>query len=205
MKRHIRTLTPAATCKTDISMVGFANDPTSWLSKRMQEHNLKYLLAHADDGVIWGRLEGEKLVTSHEVAPEYSPPLRTKSLETVRIFAHDGELFVWRDEVGKWVGRLIAETTQSDTVEWTEAIDEQQVLLGTYAKPLEQSFTLMSEGSQGLFHVVPLLLNPKQIGEQSRILRLVVRHYLKEDSHCFVRVHASRLTKLLPEPKESNL
>jgi len=183
-------------------MVDFANNQTKWLSKQMQDHNLKYLLAHADDGVIWGRLDGQELITSHDVAPKYSPPLRAETLLTARIFAHAGELLVWRDEAGAWAGRLITEDSSGATGAWTEAFEEQQVLLGTNAKPLERGFALMSEGSQGLFHVIPL--NPGQIDEQNRTLRLVVRHYLKADNYGFVRVNASRLISLLPEPKESN-
>ena len=52
MKRDILTLTPKATCRA-IPMDTFANDPIKWLSKQMEDHQLKYLLAHADDGVIW--------------------------------------------------------------------------------------------------------------------------------------------------------
>ena len=209
MKREI--LTTAATCKTDIDWVGFADKLTEGLSQQMQAHKLKYLLAHADDGVIWGRLDGQELITSHDVAPEYSPPLRAETLQTVRVFAHAGELLVWRDEAGQWAGRLIAEAAPDATAEampgatdkWTEAFDEQQVLLGTNARPQMRDFALMSEGSQGLFHVVPLNLTG-QIDEQIRPLRLVVRHYLKADNYGFLRVNASRLLSLLLEPKESN-
>lgn len=199
MKREIINTT--ATCEA-VKMDGFVDEPTKWLSRQMQARKLKYLLAHADDGVIWGRLDGEELITSHDVASQYSPPLRAETLLTARIFAHAGELLAWRDEAGEWAGRLIAEVPQGATAEWINAVDEQQVLLGTKAKPLERGFALMSEGSQGLFHVVPL--NPGQIDEQNRTLRLVVRHYLKADNYGFVRVNASRLISLLPEPKESN-
>ncbi len=222
MKRDILTLTPKATCRTDIDMADFAANPTNWLSQQMQDHQLKYkyLLAHADDGVIWGRLDGQELITSHDVAPKYSPPLRAKTLQMARIFSRAGELLVWRNEDGKWAGRLIAEVTEPNTTderasrliaepaqsaptdEWTEAFDEQQILLGTKAVSLDKGFYLMSEGSQGLFHAVPLY--PGKIDDQHRTLRLVVRHYLKADKYGFTRVNASRLVNLLPEPKESN-
>ncbi len=199
MKRKI--INTEATCEA-VKMDGFAHEPTKWLSQQMHTHNLKYLLAHADDGVIWGRLDGEELITSHDVAPEYSPPLRAETLQTARIFARAGELLAWRDEAGEWAGRLIADDTPGATPEWTTAFEEQQVLLGTNVQPRKRGFALMSEGSQGLFHVVPL--NPGQIDEQTRPLRLVVRHYLKADNYGFLRVNASRLFSLLPEPKESN-
>lgn len=200
MKRDI--IKTAATCEA-VKMDGFADEPTKWLSQQMRTHKLKYLLAHADDGVIWGRLDGEELITSHDVAPQYSPPLRAETLQTARIFSHTGELLAWRDEAGEWVGRLIADDMPGATPEWTAAFEEQQVLLGTNAEPRERGFALMSEGSQGLFHVVPLDLTG-QIDEQRRPPRLVVRHYLKVDNCGFLRVNASRLFSLIREPKESN-
>src|SRR5205807_79238 len=104
MRREI--INTAATCET-IEMVGFADRPIKWLSQQMRTHELKYLLAHADDGVIWGRLDGEELITSHDLEPKYSPPLRVETLQMVRIFAPVGELLVWHDEAGAWAGRLI--------------------------------------------------------------------------------------------------
>lgn len=203
MKRKI--FTTATICTTDIDLAGFADNPVRWLSQKMQAHAMKYLLAHADDGVIWGRLDGEELITSHDVAPENSPPLRTETLQTARIFAPAGELLVWRNEVGEWAGRLIAEAMpQGAKPEWTEAFDEKQVLWGTYAEPLEPGFALLSEGTQGIIHVVPIYWSG-QIDEQTRPLRLVVRHYLKADDYGFRRVNASRLVTLLTEPKESNV
>jgi CRISPR-associated protein (TIGR03984 family) len=129
--------------------------------------------------------------------------LREKTLLTARIFAPTGELLVWRNEDGEWAARLIAEKILPDTTaSWDKAFEEQQILLGTKADPLEQDFTLMSEGSQELFHAVPLKLSGP-IDEQKRPLRLVVRHYLQEDEYGFTRVNASRLFDLL-ELKESN-
>ena len=195
MKRKIDKI--AATCKA-IKMDGFADEPARWLFQQMRTHNLNYLLAHADDGVIWGRLDGEELITSHDVAPENSPPLRIATLQTARIFGRTGELLVWHNEAGAWTGRLIAEAAQDSPPEWTEAFDERQVLWGTNAEPRPRGFAVMREGSQGLVHVVPLPLSGK-IDEQKRPVRLVVRHYVKADDHGFVRIDASRLVSLLQE------
>ncbi len=220
MKRDI--LTRKARC-WPIPMDNFGNYPIHWLSQQMQKHQLEYLLAHADDGVIWGRLHNGELVTSNTLDPEKFPLLREKTLQMARIFAPAGELLVWRNEDGNWSGRLIAEITESNTTdeqanhpstepalsdhtdEWDEAFEEQQILLGTNAKLLDdRGFALMSEGSEGLFYVVPLKLEGK-IDEQIRPLRLVVRHYLKEDDSGFLRVNASRLVNLYLKPEESNV
>lgn len=193
-----------ATCR-DVEVNGFTSDPVTWLSEQMRTHKLTYLLAHAEDGVIWGRFDGEKLITSHDVAPpQYVlPSLRVETLWTVRIFAPSGELLVWRNEAGEWAARLIAEETLADaSASWEKAFEERQIVLGTQADPLNESFALMSEGSQGLYHAIPLPLNGP-IDEQNRPVRLVVRHYMQQDEYGFTRVDASRLFDL--QPKESNV
>lgn len=193
-----------ATC-TEVKVDGFMSDPITWLSEQMRAHELTYLLAHAENGVIWGRFDGEKLITSHNVAPpQYSlPSLRVETLWMVRIFAPVGELLVWRNEEGEWAARLIAEETLADvSASWEKAFEEQQIVLGTQAEGLEQGFALMSEGSQGLRHAIPLPLNGP-IDEQKRPVRLVVRHYMQQDAYGFTRVDASRLFDL--QLKESKV
>ncbi len=193
-----------ATCKL-IPIDNFTSDPITWLSEQMRAHELIYLLAHAEDGVIWGRFDGEKLITSHDVAPpQYAlPSLRIETLWSVRIFAPGGELLVWRNEEGEWAARLIAEKELEDaSASWEKAFEEKQIVLGTQAEGLEQDFALLSEGSQGLRHAMPLPLNGP-IDEQKRPVRLVVRHYVQQDTYGFTRVDASRLFDL--QPKESNI
>lgn len=202
MRREIIPIT--ATCLVDREMSGFAHTPVQWLCQQMRSHALKYLLAHDDHGVIWGRLDGDELITSHEVEPHYSPALlHAETLQMARVFAPTGELLVWRDETGEWTNRLIVEEMQDTPAEWVAAFDEQQILWGTHAKPLERGFTLMSDGAQGLFHVVPLSLSG-QFDEQNRPLRLTVRHYVKMDEDGFMRVNASRLLTISTVLKESN-
>lgn len=200
MRKKIDT---TATCKiyTAVEMNDFADDPVKWLVEQMRAHDLKltYLLAHASDGVIWGRFDDEELITSHNVAPRHSPPLRVETLLTARVFALVGELLVWRDEDGEWAARLIAEKQLADaTTGWNSGFEEQQILLGTDARSLERGFTLMSERAQGLFHAVPLKLSLSGGGDERwHPLRLVVHHYWQGDEHGFTRVHASRLVDLL--------
>ena len=201
MKREIINTT--AICK-DVDLSGFSVDLTGWLSRQMRINQLGYLLAHADDGVIWGRLDEEGLITSHNVEPECTPPLRIETLQTVRIFGPDGELLVWRDEMGVWTGRQIAEYTLDTPPGWARAFDERQILLGTKAEPRGRNFTLMREGSQGLVHIVPLKVTGR-IDEQHRPLRLVVRHYVRIERNGFMRIDASRLYSLYLQGKENNL
>ena len=50
----------------------FERDPSGWLVTQARTHGLRFLLAHADDGVIWGRVDGTVLVTSNGCTP--TPP-----------------------------------------------------------------------------------------------------------------------------------
>jgi len=59
-----------------------------WMLDRAQEFGLRYLLAHADDGVIWGRVDDENgllnLITARDAASEYlrhAIPISIQSLK----------------------------------------------------------------------------------------------------------------------------
>lgn len=83
----------------------------SWLKQQAQTYSLKYLLAHAEDGVIWGRFDRDKLTTAREIfyKPEFEvdfPTLRLITLQQCRVFGKSGEVLLWR--VGEtWRSRLI--------------------------------------------------------------------------------------------------
>lgn len=77
----------------------FRRAPDAWLTEQAQHHGLHFLLAHADDGVIWGRVDNDGLHTSHRIAAQ-SPQLRAVTLQQCRLFGPAGELLVWRDQTG---------------------------------------------------------------------------------------------------------
>ncbi|MEW6771602.1 MAG: CRISPR-associated protein Csx19 [Bacillota bacterium] len=193
IESHPAVIVPVATD-------GISDDVKEWLRRQAAQHGLKWLLAHADDGVIWGRMDNGKLVTSNEVAKdkvarEASSPLRLETLLEARLFAPHGELLFWRDGENRWRARLIRNANQSETPSWYEAVDESQILWGTDAKPLSNGFTLMTDGVQGLRHVVPVEVKGN-FKEESRPLRLWVRHYVAEDEDGFTRIVVSRLLEL---------
>src|SRR5947199_5744016 len=96
-----------------------------WLQKQAADHHLPWLLAHADDGVIWGRLDGGRLVTSFEAAAGdggalgVCPELRTVTLQQARLFGPAAELLLWRDGGGRWQARLIRDCA-ADEATWAE-------------------------------------------------------------------------------------
>ena len=173
------------------------HDPKAWLQTQATTYQLEWLLTHADDGVIWGRMdETGKLL----VAPE-PPPLRLDTLQQARLFSPAAELLLWRDGDNDFHARLIRDVNETENAMFTEAFDERQMLWGTDAESLgATSFTVVSDGARGLRHVVPLHLQGT-FSEAKRPLRLCVRHYLKEDASGFVRVTASRLVELTEETK----
>jgi CRISPR-associated protein (TIGR03984 family) len=168
-----------------------------WLRSRAVKYELKWLLAHADDGVIWGKVENRSLLTSDTVAPEVSPPLRAETLQQARLFAEHAELLLWRDGDNLWHARLIRRPADGETPMFTDAIDEPQLLWGTHGEHRD-NFTLLRDGAQGLRHAVPMEL-PLGQNDETEPPRLLVRHYFQDDDNGFTRIVASRLVELKQE------
>ncbi len=173
-------------------------DVHAWLVEQADAYKLKWLLAHADDGVIWGRIDGKQLITSHEaakkntVAEKACPELRVETLQQARLFTDHAELLLWRNGDNTWHARLIRDAQAEEKVNWDESFDEPQLLWGTDGTTLLHDFTLWEDGAQGLRHAVPVA-RQFTLDEEGQPMppRLRVRHYLaKED---FARVVASRL------------
>lgn len=172
---------------------GFATDPKGWFVAQARQRNLRYLLAHADDGVIWGRVDDHGLHTSHGIAPT-SPPLRLSTLQQARLFGPAGELLLWRSDDG-WRARFVAD--QGGNAD--DFVDEDQILWGDTVEKTQDGFTLVREGSQGMRHAVPILVTSDQL--EQRKLRLRVRHYITENDNDDgeASITLSRLVQLLPE------
>ena len=81
----------------------FANDEAlmAWLTEQAGDYELTTLLAHADDGVIWGKFDQGWQLSSANF-PDNSPPLRLETLQGCRMFAETAEVYLWRDEQDKW-------------------------------------------------------------------------------------------------------
>lgn len=141
-----------------------------WLEEQAQDGD--YLLAHALDGVIWGKREGDKFIISHDIDAEISPSLTANTLQQARIFNKDRELFIWRDH-DRWLAREIADGDKDDY------FDETHILWGTQGTAQASDFTLLEDGSQGLRHIVPI--DASRISEKNIRPILTIRHYCAED------------------------
>lgn len=167
----------------------------AWLQQKGKEYQLNYLLAHAEDGVIWGKFKPEynyKLIISGEVFNQLAT-LRIETLQQCRIFSQTAEVMLWKNSQ-IWKGRLI----QDEHLSEEHYICENQILWGTQAKDEQQGFTLVSDGSQGLKHAVPLtgIVFNSDKRKPLRPLRLTVHHYIDYDDSGIARINLSRLVNL---------
>ena len=158
----------------EIPTVGLFDE---WLAKQT---GYTFALAHADDGVIWGRFDGGKWVWSSGIVAT-SPKLRAATLQQLRLFSASGELLLWRSGPD-FAGRMI----QDDVGVQIESFDEDQLVWGSPDGESKNGFQLMREGAQGLLHAPP-----DEIAKQGK---LTTRNYIGYDDDGCVFVKASRLT-----------
>jgi CRISPR-associated protein (TIGR03984 family) len=171
-------------------------DFKTWIEERSKVNQLTYLLAHADDGVIWGKFQDCKLITTTEpfkLFPKCDfPLLREETLQQCRIFGDKSEVMIWKTNEG-FKARLI----QDKNLKNDDYITENQILWGTHGKHHENGFTLLWDGSQGLKHAVPFTdIELGENGELKNKVRLIVRHYIDFDDSGVARIYLSRLVDL---------
>jgi len=170
----------------DIKGAGMAE---AWFAARVTASR-PYLLAHMDDGVIWGmRQDDGTLMLSGDVFPDkVAVSLRWTTLQQARLFGPGGELLIWRTPEG------FAAREVSDAGVAPEAYVEDNYLLWRQGSLLRQAngFALLEEGRRGLLHAPPVI--PK--GSQRP--KLQVRHYLDFDAQGQAYVCMSRLVALIP-------
>lgn len=166
-------------------------NPHVWMETQAKQHGFTFLLAYADDGVIWGKFNANGLKLSGEVFPEVQVKLRATTLQQARLFGKSAELLVWKSDQG-WSGRLIAD----ETSEPEASLVEQNWLWGTLGEKGKAAgeFTLLIEGKQGLQHAPPI--TGLSAGDR---VALTVRHYIKYDNVTGqARIGLSRLVDLVP-------
>mgnify|MGYP001109626337 CR=1 FL=1 len=164
------------------------NDPVAALHKQAESGVYAYLLAYADDGVIWGKWDGEKLAlaSDEQGLPGALPRLRASTLWEARLFGENTEYLVWRDGQA-WHARQVSDG-DGKPVEYQ---DESLILWGTEADGEPRGgFYPVREAEMGIRHAPPLELKKRHS------LRLVVRHYLEDDEAGAVYVKISRLVDL---------
>jgi CRISPR-associated protein (TIGR03984 family) len=165
----------------------------------------RWLLAHCDDGVIWGASQTDgRWRLSGDAFPEDSPRLVRGRIQQLRVFGNEYELLLWRTESGLHGRRIMDIASTSGFAVETRPANETIVLVGDRAiGPSRGGFTKVGDAT-GSSHVVPLELDEGDFtsgrGDQYWPLRLDVRHFFAYDGQSgAVRVAATRLLDLWKE------
>lgn len=169
-----------------------ANDEAvrDWLADHVSLDN-PYLLAHADDGAIWGRKSGDQFLTSYDIAPDISPQLRGVTLWQAFVFGEKSEIRLFRDELGNWKA---VEIFDAD-----EGFDEDYILWGDKVVKQADGFThLMSKVKHAMDHVPPIAISGTDIEKDNNIFpKLKIRHMIEYDKESGeARIGLSRLVKI---------
>lgn len=174
------------------------DDLYKWLESQAPSvsEQIPYLLAHAEDGVIWGRFDDGKLTIANKVFTESNfPNLRLCTLQQCRIFGKQGEVLLWKCGE-KWKWRSLGDLAE-------DKIEERQILWGTHGE-IRDNFTLLWDGSQGLKHAVPLRIVIGGDRKLDKPVRLVVNHYIHYNEDGFARIYLSRLVDLTTKEKDND-
>jgi CRISPR-associated protein (TIGR03984 family) len=169
-----------------------------WIETQQKAYQLTYLLAHAEDGVIWGRFDAEQLVTAERLWIQ-SPELQPSRLQQCRIFGQHAEVMLWRKNAG-WQARVVHDAQQK-----VDCIVEAQMVWGSTAEAQGEGFTLLADGQQGLRYALPLSSVPcssKPTKPPWRPARLHVKHYIKDDFTGIAHIYLSRLFDLTVLPSK---
>jgi CRISPR-associated protein (TIGR03984 family) len=181
-------VTPITSLPTD--------DLRGWLVHMATNYDCTYLLAHAEDGVIWGRFDSGMLITSHDVFGDSycRATLRAATLWEARLFGAGAEVLLWRVD-GAWDARAIHDAALNADEDY---LVERQMLWGDHAEQRNNGFTLLADGREGLRHAVPIEIDDSQFSrENPRPARLRVHHYIDFDPEGNARIALSRLVELL--------
>lgn len=164
----------------------FNDDPVKWFQAEAQTYDLKWLLVHADDGVIWGKMQNGQLQLSSGI---YGPMLRSITIQTAYLFSESGELLLWKAGNMRWKSRVLKEGVGTEV----ECYNEERLLWGDTIEKDEKGFILLCQGSEGLRHALPLETKTKTICHP----KLKVRHFLDYDDDGQAYIKFSRLVSVV--------
>lgn len=168
------------------------------LETQAEKHDLRYLLAYHDDGLVWGHYTTDKqwsfssgkfqTKTTNGQNHNISPPFRVLTLQECRAFGPTAELLIWREQ-----GILNASLLTESDGNTYECFTQTQLLWGDTVEDKKDGFTLLRESSQGLRHAVPCDLSGKKGNLLKPRASLTVAHYIDYDDNNQAYVKWSRL------------
>jgi len=184
-----------------------------WLEGQPALGKTTWLLAHAEDGVIWGKLVDGRLKLSSQLA-ESLPQLRSETLLEARLFGELAEVHLWRVDNGWCACRVEDQMGTGDAFDeahrlWGVRIDlaKAQQLWDKQSNGTKAGFTLVVEPGAGIAQAVPIEIaaaafaRPGTDFDQYSPLVLTCRHYLAYDAMTGeAKIVANRLVNLQVEP-----
>lgn len=160
-------------------------------SKQPTNASYSWLLAHCDDGILWGKWDsGWKLATS---AFNFCPTLQRdgSNVQQLRLFGDDEELLLWRTSDGL-KGRVLKDS-QIPTDESLKPSVEKVIVMGNKVEESVGDFSRVTDLS-GRWQILPWSISK---ANERYPLRLVIKHYYeKDDCTGAVRIAGSRLVQL---------
>lgn len=153
-----------------------------------QPSGLKWLLAHSDGGVTWGRFDKGRWLLASTVFPEFAPPLHADRLQQLRVFGPESEYLLWRTSEG-FAGRLCFDGPAPEKSYFKPDI-EYRPLLGDRVVATKDGFSHIAVAS-GRRQAVPLVFASSF---QPAFLKMI--NYFRQDESGAVRVALSRLAGL---------
>ncbi len=183
----------------DIDLTTFQTNPVAWFADQRALGSAAWLLAYAEDGVIWGKLAGGELI----FPKTETPTLVSQTLLEARLFNEQGEIHLWRTDEG------FSACVVTDTADGDGAFDEVQRLWGTdfdRESKVGDGFTLLVDGREGLRHAVPFEIPNNYFTKRHPRFHpalIQTRHYFQIDEQTGVTsVALSRLVSVKPESFE---
>lgn len=180
---------------TDLNQIIPLDAPSSdevvvtWLNHLATGH--PFLLAFADDGVIWGKSENDKWSTSFEAFGKPLAKLRGQTLQEAFAFGDQDQVHLYRDGE-KWTARQVV-----DTGEW---ITESQLLWGNNIPedkyPQIKGFTFLQDRVQRTMdQALPLEVKIEDL--ETKAPRLIIHHFIETNKDTGeARIFLSRLVEL---------
>lgn len=166
-----------------------------WLEKQMNATR-KFLLAFADDGVIWGIYQEGLKTAPQSFDKKVRRELRGETMQQAYVFGEKDEVCLFR--VGQeW------KAVQIEDVDGQDVIDEYHVLWGNevIGAPIDGFAHVRDRIQQSMDDALPIVFE-EPINLDEKAPRLLVRHFIEYDMNDSeedtgeARVYLSRLVKL---------
>lgn len=180
-------------CKIVENLVvdGFCDNPLNWFMDQPSVGDFSWLLAYADDGVVWGKICNGKLMIANNIFGESFPKMNTKKIHFVRFFGHLAEIRVFQKDSIFSAVRL--EDEPNDKLSFIRSY----FLWGNSVRDVKDGWTFVEEGQHGIFQAIPIEI-PHLNDNKTTRLKIRIRYYLDfEKEHGQAKVVGNRFVGII--------